>query len=499
MPEHLKSLVVILCLAAIIFILAKRPACALAMSPDDFARRRNVWFAVTLIAFLAHNFWIFLLVAGALLWLAGKRETNITALFFLLLFAIPPIQDEITGLGVIKHFFAIHYLRLLSLVILLPAFLALRKQASPTEKPMPADILLAAYIVLNLLLQLNVDSFTNTLRFAFYAFIDVVLPYYVVSRSLKDLQGFRDALMSFVIAALVLALIGGFEFGKHWLLFSPLEEALGVQWGYGGYLERDESLRAQASTGQPIVLGYVMAVALGIFMFLQKSIPRRATWLLALLLLLAGLIVPLSRGPWIGAVVMLVVFVATGPRAFSRLATLGLVGVLALPILLSTAAGEKIINYLPFVGAVDDETVTYRQRLIDISIEIITENPLFGSFDFLLFLEELRQGQGIIDLVNSYLNIALASGLVGLSLFAAFFGLILKNVYKGMQGLNRGDERYLLGRVLLASIVGILVIIFTVSSINVIPVIYWSAAGLGIAYIQLLKPAAPLAAAEHMR
>jgi len=28
------------------------------MSEHDFARRRNLWFALTLVAFLAHNFWI---------------------------------------------------------------------------------------------------------------------------------------------------------------------------------------------------------------------------------------------------------------------------------------------------------------------------------------------------------------------------------------------------------------------------------------------------------
>lgn len=490
MSEHLKSLIVILFLAGLVFAFIKRPACAMATTASDFGRRRNLWFAITLIAFLAHNFWIYIIVAGALLLITAPRETNKAALFFLLLFAVPPIQAQISGLGVIQHFFTIHYLRLLSLTILLPAFLVLRKRAvTEGAKQTNADMILAAYLILNLLLQLNVDTFTNTLRHGFYAFIDVVLPYYVVSRSLKDMQSFRDALMSFVVAAMILAIIGGFEFSKHWLLYSPLEDALGVQWGYGGYLERDDSLRAQASTGQPIVLGYIMAVSLGIFLYLKKSIPSRTTWMIGLVLLIAGLVEPLSRGPWIGAAVILLVFAATGPKAFSRLSLIGLIGMLVLPIVLTTPAGKKIIDYLPFVGTVDDETVTYRQLLIEVSMNIIEANPLFGSFDFLLYLEELRQGQGIIDLVNSYLNIALASGLVGLSLFAAFFGVILFNIRKGMHGLDANDERHLLGRVLMATLIGILVIIFTVSSINSIPVVYWAVAGLGVAYVRMLAVA----------
>jgi hypothetical protein len=67
-----------------------------------------------------------------------------------------------------------------------------------------------------------------------------------------------------------------------------------------------------------------------------------------------------------------------------------------------------------------------------------------------------------------------------------------------MQRLDMNDERHLLGRVLMATIIGILVIIFTVSSINVIPVVYWAVAGLGIAYIRMLNQSTPIAV-EHAR
>jgi hypothetical protein len=41
--------------------------------------------------------------------------------------------------------------------------------------------------------------------------------------------------------------------------------------------------------------------------------------------------------------------------------------------------------------------------------------------------------------------------------------------------------------VLLSTLLGILVILLTVSSISVIPVIYWSVAGLGVAYARMLS------------
>src|SRR5260221_7802038 len=145
MPEHLRALVVILALAAAVFAFSKAPACALATAAGDFARRRNLWFAVTLTAFLAHNFWLYILLCGAMLLVAAGREPNKLALYFALLFAVPTFSEQISGLGVIDHFFAIHYLRLLALAVLLPAYLHLRKQANSERfgRSIPDKLLLA--------------------------------------------------------------------------------------------------------------------------------------------------------------------------------------------------------------------------------------------------------------------------------------------------------------------------------------------------------------------
>ena len=73
MPEHLRALAVILPLAAAIFLFAKAPACASACAAADFERRRNLWIGITLVAFLAHNFWIYMAVTAAMLFFAARR------------------------------------------------------------------------------------------------------------------------------------------------------------------------------------------------------------------------------------------------------------------------------------------------------------------------------------------------------------------------------------------------------------------------------------------
>lgn len=494
MPEHLKALIVILILATAVFAFAKSPACATATNTADFARRRNLWFGITVVAFLSHNFWVYIVAVTVMLLLAVQRESNKLAMYFFLLFAIPAIPSEITGLGVIEHFFSINYLRLLALVILFPTFMSLRNQpdTEPFGRSLP-DKLLTGYLILQILLMLTVSSFTNTLRIGvFYSFIDIFLPYYVASRSLKNIQGFRDALMGFVLAALLLSVIGAFEFTRHWLLYASLDDVLGAPWDMGDYLARESegsALRSLGSTGHSIAFGYVMAVAIGFLLYLSKNTFKSYAYNIFLILLTAGLLASLSRGPWVGAATIAMIFIATGPSPVKSFAKLGLLVLLFIPLLLATDSGHKLVELLPFVGSASTETITYRQRLAEISLQVIMQKPFFGAFDHFYSpaMQELRQGQGIIDIVNTYLAVGLSTGLVGLALFAGFFISVAFGIFRGMRKLaSRNDEMYSLGRGLLATLLGTLLTIATVSSITVIPVIYWSVAGLGVAYARLL-------------
>jgi len=88
MPEHLTALVYILLLATAVFVFAKKPVCAAAFSTETFERRRNLWIGITLALFLSHNYWVYIIVAAALLYFASPRESNKLAMYFFLLFAI---------------------------------------------------------------------------------------------------------------------------------------------------------------------------------------------------------------------------------------------------------------------------------------------------------------------------------------------------------------------------------------------------------------------------
>jgi len=491
MPEHLRALIVIIILATAVFALAHRSACAISET-SDFKRRRNLWFALTLAAFLMQNFWVYTAIAALLLIYSYGREYNPPALFFSLLFVLPVATIQIPGMGFVNFFFDLSHQRILALIILLPAFFSIRQVSRNLSfwRSGP-DKLLTAYLVLTIALSLlREPSVTNTLRHAFYLFTDIFLPYFVISRSLKNLQSFRDALLSLVLAIMLLAAFAAFEFYKHWLLYSALLTSLHLQEGMTGYLGRDGMLRVSASAGQPIVLGYLMAVGMGLYLFLQRFIQKKFTKLSGIALLIVGLIVPLSRGPWIGAIVLALAFIATGRNSVRRLMGLALTGMLVLPFIPMIPGGEKVINLLPFVGSIEKGNISYRENLITNSMIVIQRNPWFGSNDFLETpeLEAMRQGQGIIDIVNSYIAVTLNTGFVGLMLFAGFFTMILLGIFRAMRSISDKDsEEYLLGRVLLSTLLACLLIIFTVSSITFVPIVYWSVAAMGLAYTQMVR------------
>jgi O-antigen ligase len=491
MPENLKALAVIIFLATIVFTFAGRYVCATTQY-EDFTRRRNLWFMLTIAAFLAHNFLLYTLIAIPLVIFANRREHSAPSLYFFLVFVLPSAHFLIPGMGGINYFLDLTYQRLLTLIILLPAFFALRRQSDITSFGRSGtDKLLIAYLLLNVVIYFFNTTLTDSLRNDFYLLIDIFLPYFVISRSLKNLPAFRDALLSLVLAIMVLAPLAVFESMKHWLLYSVVTRELGFeQQSMTEYLMRDGIIRAIATAGQPIALGYLMVVGMGLYIFLQHSIEHKLIRRLGMSLLAAGLISSLSRGPWIGALVLFVAYIATGRYAIRRIMSLALMAMLVLPLLSILPRGERAINLLPFIGTTEKETIDYRERLITNSMIVIKRNPWFGSKDYLKApeMQAMRQGQGIIDIVNSYIGLALTQGLVGLVLFVSFFALTLLGIYRAMRLIpDKDSEEYLLGRVLLATLLAILIIIFTASSITIIPIVYWSFAGMGIAYVQMVR------------
>jgi hypothetical protein len=487
MPEYIRALIVIFVLAAVSMKIMRKPALLLGIEPQDYKRRCLSWLCLTAAAFLASSFWIFSLAAAGVLWFAARREPNPPVLYLFVLFAIPPLSAFISGLGVFQQLFQLSYSRLLSLLILLPAFVMIGRVRHSSRRSFGSvDWLIIAYIILTLILQLSVDTFTNTLRHALYKFLDIFLPYFVLSRYVVTLEARRQAVLAFVMGILLLCPIAVFEFFKHWLLYASLPAALGLSISeIPAYIGRGDSIRAMASSGQPIVLGYMMVVAILLHAGVDRTGGKAKYWIFSLAVLCAGVVAPLSRGPWVGLAGGLFVLWLTSPNRRDWLMKLTIGSLVALPMLVITGAAITIIDYLPFVGTVDSNNVDYRSTLIEVAWQIIWLNPWFGSFDFLQHpaMAVLDQGGGAVDLTNTYVVVALSNGLVGLTLFVGVFFVASVQLLRALNTLGRsGNELFTQGRILLAAIAATLVTIATVSSISFVPTVYWCLCGLAVGY-----------------
>ncbi len=494
MPENIRALVVILAIVLVFFALVKKQVCHLAFEDVDFQRRRNVWLAVVSFYFIAANFWLFMLLSSIAILMAAAHDTNKFSLYLILLFAAPQVSNDIPGFGILNYLVAVNYLNLLSIFILLPYWIKLTHD--PEIQPLGStwgDRFALGYIILPLILQGLDDTLTNTLRQGFVSFLDLFLPYYIASRSLRHIRACRDIIMAFTIGILVLAPLGLFEYLWKWLLYANVPASMGIYLG-SFYLDRGGSLRAMASAGHSLVLGYLMVIAAGLYAYSRRMMPSQWLIMLGLVVLLAGLWSPLSRGPWLGALLVLAVIYATGDRPLARSVKLLLVCMPVVGLVLLSPLGEKIIPLIPFVGSIadvtpqDDFNRIYRQRLLQISLNVIEAYPFFGSFHFreLPVMQSLIQGQGIIDIVNAYLMVALTYGLVGLSFYLGMFLCALRAVWVGYRACPVGDELHTLGRALLAVLLGVMLTIsgvggsFSISTINMLVI------GLCLSYADLV-------------
>lgn len=487
MPEYIRALIVLSALATVVFSFVKAPATAMAMSIDDFVRRRNAWICITLAGFLSQNYWVFAAIIALVIHNTAKKETNKIALYFFLLLALPQISVEIPGFAGIRYFLSVDYVRILTVIILLPVCIQARRLATNNKtKAFLPDKILALYILLNIVLQAQYDIATNVARTTLGWLIDVVIPYYAISRSIKSQKSLNEVMMSFIVAATFASIVGIFEFLRHWVLYLPMGDALGVDWT-SNYLSRGDALRARATSGHPIVFGYVASVAFIFWMHSRNHIKNRTQSTCIALALAGGAIASISRGPWVGLAIGLSMILFTSQNVWRNIMKLSAVGFFALIGLAALGYAEKIISFLPFIGNVETENITYRARLFEAAFQIILDNPFFGSIDYLARMEDLKQGEGIIDLVNTFLIIGLNSGLVGLGLFLTFFSIIIFSTFRTFRSLSNKSEYFSSGQVILATLVAMMVTISTVSPIFHVPILYWSVAAMGLAYINMKK------------
>lgn len=407
-------------------------------------------------------------------WMGGDIKAKL-AVFWMAVILFPPLQWQIGGVGGIKYFLALDHFRVAAIVLLIPAAINLAFAKPTGRKPTwLLDALVLSFPTLKILLLVSSVSMTTTLRSIVEMCLDVVLPYYVMTRGLRSIEELKFVLLRLMVAGLFAAGGGLLEAVVRKNIYSDIEWVYGQRWSLTHTLMRGGMNRVQTTAASPIFFAIQILVTAGLWLGLAKAEMRRGKTLFVLFVLTVVLVLTWSRGPLLGAALF-----ALSLLLLSRARPWLFTGVLAAILLAAgfakmSGADQQIMEALKSVfGTSQEDTVTieYRSQLLDTAIALVKQSPWLGVPNYVAQMQDLKQGEGIIDIVNAYVSVALSTGLVGLVLYLSPFLLVLRRIVRELSSepVAQDIARMRFLRAFAALIVGCLATIFTVSVFERLP------------------------------
>ncbi|WP_395334437.1 O-antigen ligase family protein [Novosphingobium sp. BL-8H] len=284
-----------------------------------------------------------------------------------------------------------------------------------------ADRWVIALLVLFTVVFGRDTSSTNLLRVACSVVLNLGLPYYVLSRGIANATELRTTIRWFACGGVALAALMLFEAVRAWSLYNELYQHYGLPNMF--YLKvRGGIVRAAGPFMESTSAALVLALSLAGMWLLRADFRSRLRHYALAAVMFLGMSVPQSRGAWMGVLVGWLL-VDLYRRDYAALARRCMVmGLLAAVVLALASLSPTFANAVGFSPGSAD-TAEYRKQLFQRGMEQIRLRPFTGySMPQLdVVMADMRQGEGIVDYVNSFIWVALVSGIGGLALFCGSF------------------------------------------------------------------------------
>lgn len=307
----------------------------------------------------------------------------------------------------------------LNYVIVLSAALAAAMLMSGVRLPHARlatwDLTFAAMLAAQLFMDVRGDDLMFAVRSSVQVTLSLGLPYFVFSRCFAMAEKPSDLLLALLLATAAVAAIACVESLRSWLLYDSMPANIGADLearsGYGK--QRGGLLRPRATWPESTGLSLFFAIGLVMLYALRRRIGSARMVAVLGLALAAGLFITFAR---IGYVALIAGLVAAllFERRYARLALLAVATPLAALGLL--ALGETVPAIGASIGLAADaaDTFNYREMLLRDGLALWREHWLLGLSVPEIFarLDHLRQGEGIVDLVNQPLTILMRGGVV---------------------------------------------------------------------------------------
>ena len=366
------------------------------------------------VAFLSPSLWAFHILAAAAVPLLARQRGLIAPLYLFLLLTLPGVERELRVGG------AALFTAGLGPSLGLGAAIAMMLHRSPPGQRLSSpDVLFGAFWLFTVCVAARDTNLINYARVAAEQAVMLILPYLIISRTVRTSADIKYAVFGLLAATMALASLAIFEALRSWPIYSAVYQHYGISRGIGdaakmraGFLRSPGPFAESTSFGLFLALGF-LAMFGG-----RRFFNSRAHWLLGLMLPAIGLLAPQSRGAWVGAIVgvMMLTWYRRDWGGFVKQAVAATVlagGAIAVGFM-SSGFGNILENY----GNLDVKT-DYRAILLQRGMEEFWKNPVVGlpSISVYRALEDMRQGEQIVDFVNTYLYVALVSGGIGLAIF----------------------------------------------------------------------------------
>ncbi len=434
--------------------------------------------------------------------LFGKSGDGRLPAYVLLACVSPQFSMELENIGPLRDLLRLDAFRIIEIFILLPAMIRIMTTRDRPARPawlVVCDLATFGYFVYWTLHLYGQGNASSLARETLGALLDTWLPYYVLSRACLQADMRRRVMSMMLFGAAYECLVGVAEGLSRHLLYAQLQYLYGDRWNVIGALTRGSWVRAQAAFPGPLVLAVLALFGVGLWLALKPAVKSRAYTMVALVLV-GGMLATFSRGPVLALLVLFVGVTCLRYMSARRFLVLAAVLAIALAASWNLGLGDAVVGAVNGITGADrqaDFNVIYRQQLLKTSLALIQQSPWFGVPDYMQYMQDLRQGDGIIDLVNTYLVIALNVGLCGLLLFLLPYAIALWKLASGIAQAPEELRRESLAWLPLT--VAILVVVFTVSPVSIIRAILIWVVALALARLQDRAPAVrvePLVPAE---
>ncbi len=379
-----------------------------------------LWTGAMLVAIFVWDKAVAYLFLSALVLILAPAKPVLRVVFYCATFAaLPDYYDLFIPFPGLNYLINIDFAKLSALLVLGPIFV------SQIAKPAPAglrsvDRILLIFVLLASVMLFRQLPFTSVLRGFFDQFVLIYMPYIAISRTIKSQDDIDLLLKALLAGAVILVVVGLITTATDWNYYAMLGDTIRSKI-YSDY--RGGFLRVYGSMNPPLmalVMGMGIVCAGCLRSLRSYSAPL---WIAALAAFSFVVFTTGSRGGWLGVISAVLVYFML-PKLNASLQKIAVtMAVLAAVVFVFVVLNEGVSFQSDTYG-----TFNYRAELLRVSVDQIVRAPIFGSATFLERpeFEAIRQGEGIIDLVNAYLQIALYNGLTGLALFVGAHVLALR-------------------------------------------------------------------------